>query len=174
MRNAFMWYWNKGLKSTTQGKILICAECCSRFNPTPHDPCSAVTCRQMSRRSPWYHHLISPLGVCFWELLWPSSLQWTGLMIPEKQAGLLGGFGLFRRNSGPSSLQLVDCPTQLSVFSMANIKEHNRKICYCLSHLVNQGGGGGGRELPQARLPQHDEQDGDVWHGWLWPRFWAQ
>ena len=130
MRNAFIWSWNKGLKSTTQGKILICAECCSRFNPTPHDPCSAVTCRQMSRRSPWYHHLISPLGVCFWGLSWLSSLQWTGLMIPEKQAGLLGGFGLFRKNSGPSSLQLVDCPTQLSVFSMAKLREHNRKICY--------------------------------------------
>ena len=143
MRNAFMWYWNKGLKSTTLGKILICAECCSRFNPTPHDPCSAVTCRQMSHRSPWYHHFVSPLGVttwyhhlvstlgvCFWGLSWLSSLQWTGLMIPEKQAGLLGGFGLFRKNSGPSSLQVVDCPTQLSVFSMAKLREHNRKICY--------------------------------------------
>ena len=51
-------------------------------------------------------------------------------MIPEKQAGLLGGFGLFRKNSGPSSLQVVDCPIQLSVFSMAKLREHNRKICY--------------------------------------------
>ena len=81
----------------------------------------------------WYHHVVSSLGITTWCLLLgtlvavlfaidrPDDSRETSR--PTRRNGL------FRKNS-PSSLQVVDCPTQLSVFFMAKLREHNRKICY--------------------------------------------